>query len=89
MNGDARQHAADLIERLKLTQLKDSFCCYGTEDKVLIGIGRTSSLKLNDTGSLDDVWACINSYIEENNKNHIFGFIGFDPANQLGKQVED
>lgn len=88
-NGDARQQAAAILKRLKQTRLKDSFCCYGTQDRTLIGIGRASSLELTKTDTLDAIWSSINSYIEENTDNYIFGFIGFDPANQLDKLTED
>jgi anthranilate/para-aminobenzoate synthase component I len=88
-SGDARQQAAVILKRLKQNCLQDSFCCYGTRDRVLIGIGRASSLELARTDTLDAVWSGINDYINENAGNYIFGFIGFDPANQLDKQVDD
>ena len=81
MQGDARRYAASILNKLQQTQLECSFCCYGTQDKVLIGIGRNSSLNLTETGTLDAVWMGINEYIESNTGEHIFGFIGFDPAN--------
>lgn len=89
MHGDARRYAASILKHLELTPLKDSFSCYGTHNSVLIGIGRDSSLGQVKTDSLDDVWAYINNYIEANTNEYIFGFIGFDPANQLNKIVTD
>lgn len=89
MHGDARCYAATILENLQHRQLKSSFCCYGTENNVLIGIGRASSLQLAETGTLDAVWTAINEYIEANSTTYIFGFIGFDPANQLNKKIDD
>lgn len=89
MHGNARSYAASVIELLKLAPLNNTFFCYGTQNSVLIGIGRESSLKLTDTSTLDAVWASINEYIEANDKKYILGFIGFDPSNILNKKIEN
>jgi anthranilate/para-aminobenzoate synthase component I len=89
MQGDARHYAAAILKRLQQRHLKNAFCCYGTREKVLLGIGRAASLKLAETATLDTVWTGINSFIESNSSDYIFGFIGFDPANQLRNKIED
>ena len=87
MRRDARYFAASLLRRLQQTHLKHSFCCYGTQKSVLMGIGRASSLELRETGTLDAIWESIHQYIHTNTNEYIFGFIGFDPANQLQKKI--
>lgn len=88
MQEDARHYAASVLQHLQQTDLKDSFCCYGTNDSVLIGIGRAASLNLIGSSSLDSVWSQISEFITANSNEFIFGFIGFDPANQLNKKIE-
>ena len=85
---DARRYAAAIIERLELASLKSTFCCYGTQHSMLLGIGRESSLEVHDTSNFETIWASIQHYIEANAKDYIFGFIGFDPANTLHKKIE-
>lgn len=88
MQSDARLYALSILEQLKQSHLKDVFCCYGTENSMLIGIGRESSLNLIQTDTLDAVWTAIDDYIESCRDDYVFGFIGFDPANQLNKKFE-
>lgn len=88
MQGDARRHAISILTQLKQSHLKNAFCCYGTQNSVLIGVGKESGLNLVNADTFDAVWADINEYIETNSNNYIFGFIGFDPANQLNKKIE-
>lgn len=88
LQGDARANAAKVIDQLQRTRFENSFYCYGTHHSVLIGIGRKSSLKLAKADTLDAVWSGINEYIETNISEYIFGFIGFDPANQLNKEIK-
>ena len=89
MQGDARRYAAAILKRLQQRHLKNAFCCYGTGEKVLLGVGRAASLELDETDSLDAIWAGIDNFIESNGNDYIFGFIGFDPANQLNKKIDD
>jgi len=88
MQEDARHYAASVLRHLQQTDLKDSFCCYGTKDNILIGIGRAASLNPADSNSLDLVWSQISDFITANSNEYIFGFIGFDPANQLNKNIK-
>ena len=89
MHGDARRHAASIIQHLKRAPLTAEFCCYGTQHSVHIGIGRQSSLALSDNTSFDALWADINQFIESHKHDYIFGFIGFDPSNMLDKNVHN
>jgi len=88
MYSDARLGAAVIIERIRRYYSESCFCCYGTADSVLIGIGRESSLNLARADTLDAVWAGINEYLEANINEYILGFIGFDPSDKLKKEIE-
>lgn len=89
MPGDARRLAASIIAQLKNTAPAPVFCAYGTQQRVLIGLGRESGLEITDTDNYDALWQNISQYIEDNADTYVFGFIGFDPANQLNKHVDD
>jgi len=88
MYSDARPGAAVLIRRLQQAYPENCFCCYGTADSILIGIGKESVLELASSASFNAVWADINEYIEANRNEYVMGFIGFDPANVLNNCVD-
>jgi len=89
MREDARHTATLILKQLQQSPLKDTFCCYGTQNSVLIGIGRESSLDQVETTTLDVIWSGIHDYLEANSNDYIFGFIGFDPENLLHKNIEN
>ena len=89
MYSDARLGAAVITRRIQRSSAESCFCCYGTAERVLIGIGRESALKLVRVDTLDLVWGEINEYIEANLNDYILGFIGFDPSNKLNKGIEN
>jgi len=87
MYSDARLGAAVLIRRIQRDYSDSCFCCYGTADRILIGIGKESVLELAGADSFNAVWADINKYIEANRNEYVMGFIGFDPSNKLNTCV--
>jgi len=84
---DARYIAADILSHLKLTALRGEFCCYGTGDHLLLGVGRAASLTIVDHISLDSVWNQIDDFIVAHDHDYIMGFIGFDPGNELDQTI--
>jgi anthranilate/para-aminobenzoate synthase component I len=88
MYSDARSGAAVLVQRIQRDYSKSCFCCYGTADRVLIGIGRESALDLVNADSFNAVWADINEYIEANRNEYVMGYIGFDLSNELNNCVD-
>ena len=84
---DARYIAANILNRLKLTALQGEFCCYGTGDRLLLGIGRAASLTIVDQSSLDSVWRQIDDFISAHGQDYIMGFLGFDPGNELARAI--
>lgn len=88
MHSDARQGAAVLIQRIQRDYPEKCFCCYGTSDRVLIGFGAASALRLANADSFNDVWEDINAYFEANRNDYVMGFIGFDPSNKLNNCID-
>jgi isochorismate synthase EntC len=84
---DARYIAANILSRLQLTALQGDFCCYGTGDHLLLGIGRGASLAVVEQSSLDSVWRQIDDFISAHGHDYIMGFLGFDPGNELDRAI--
>lgn len=55
----------------------------------MLALGREASLDLSGATTLDGVWAEIDRFIDKHRAGHLVGFIGFDPANQMGQQLTD
>ena len=89
MTPDARLLAASVLRQVENEFPPTSFLCYGTADNVLLGLGRKRSLEITATSSLDEIWAAIDDFVTVNSGETIIGFIGFDPSNELHRQVED
>ena len=89
MTPDARLLAASVLRQVENESPPTSFLCYGTADNVLLGLGRKRSLEITATSSLDEIWAAIDDFVTVNSGETIIGFIGFDPSNELHREVEN
>ena len=88
MHSDARSGAAVLIQLIQRDYPEECFCCYGTADRVLIGFGTESTLRLANADSFNAVWGDISAYFEANRNDYVMGFIGFDPSNKLNNCID-
>jgi anthranilate/para-aminobenzoate synthase component I len=65
------------------------FLCYGTAESTLVALGRQASLSVPRKPGLDSQWRAVDQFIRSHEGAPIAGFIGFDPANQMGFEVAE
>lgn len=83
---DARVIAEAIVRRL---DGQTPFLCYGTADSTVVALGRRAAFSIDQNPSLDSLWQAVDHFICRHKGSPIAGFIGFDPTNQMGFEVED
>ena len=85
-SGDARLLADAIVRQL---DGETPFLCYGTAESALVALGQSAALSVPPDPSLDRLWQAIDGFIRAHAGSPIAGFIGFDPANQMGFDLGD
>jgi isochorismate synthase EntC len=88
MSGDARQIAAAILARLGIPETDTHYCAYGSQYALTLGLGKRSSLLIENFETLDRVWEQIDGFIRRHAGEYVMGFIGFDPGNQIGRRID-